>query len=1662
MEPAPDADRGASEDVNDFLLRVRELGDKRDKEDEERTRKLEEQILQGRRERQARRAERARSISPTKDSPGPFDASLIADAARASPTPSHSIEPPLTLRPSSRKEDPDITPASHDIGDTDMAKPDDLPRPASRTAATSFSSTRPLSWKQRPGSRDPDAGSVPSPTFAKSTLPAVGKDEPPAHDAESSVSRNSIAQSLGSKDPSWFRQTADRGIGSPAYRRAQDSSVSDVSLMSGNTRLPGFSRESTIDSERSTNNDYGSERSRSPSRASSIYGTGTTTSSLGNRYSSVSSVSTAGGLGSPVPLSSSQRMESRGSFSNAGDSQPADRFAMSPSQGRLASDRPSSPTKGLGGFVQSAMMRRSDSVSKRWSAQSTGRGSISKPAIQTPTTLSREASDETPQLPNSRPSSSHSEATVVRHATAGKGEFVEPSKPPSRGGLPNDGFVKPSLPSRPLSRSDSISASGDKSSDLPTSPSKTMEPRRWSPTKSTWLESALNKPDSPKPKAHAPQEPEWKREIHRLKQNKASVDLGRPGSPGSFLQKENQLPPRSRDGPAQSPTGVGKREPPSPVKSDGPSLGTAPEPDNGGLRIQTSTNRSQPPEKPQKLDGWKSSSISSPKERGGSPAASSPVGSQKSSESHRTPTLDGLPSKSKPQTPPVTDFRANLRRREIPDDNSSKNEPEFKNVFGKLRRTETKNYVAPDLLKDNILRGKAGLNQTGGPKKNERVDDFKQSILKTKEAMKAGGGSIRRPTISDGGSGESEKPSPPVPEAITRRRALTKSGSISNNVLGADSLKSPKEPKSPSFESETKLSTFTPSNPPSPDKSIPPTVGAGFITPELKSTTKSSSMDSPESAAKTGIAKSVRKLPSEDLADRSAKIDPPSSLSSHKPASSTALHSDIRGPGVVSTLDPPSSLKSQQGEARAGTGKLAERLNPALAGILSRGPPPAKTESSGAANDSSSSISSRVVESSQSSTPAKLTHATKSRAKGPKRRLPQTAKSSGAPQRNEDSSPPKAESPTIQSPPDVRPINNNKSPADTSSPADDDVPTFLKQLRARQSKADISAASLNERNTSVDKPTVSSKSPALRKFTPTSNESKDGPTGGLEFLPATTYVEPESPSPPRPALRRNTSSDYFKLDRKPSPPPKTASITSPKISSSPESPQVSSNPRSLGGKEQIRSMDAETGQSAGSYKPSPLPSPLQQKNLPSSLPQRTSSPPVPRKPSNSVASRPKAPSISSKPSPFPEAAEAANLFSTFFDAAPKASDKVEVDPQTVLNSRPDVFPKITTLSTQIWEITGDGKRKDLPANQGYILYEGSMYLCVHVYEAAGGSKTTQVNLWCGDDVSEAAIEDAQLFARRVAKDNGSKLELVKQGKEAPSFIQALGGIIITRRGSSSRANSSAMYMLCGRRHMGQVAFDEVELAAKSLCSGFPFLISTAHGKLYLWQGRGSTADELGCARLIGMDIGLTGEIEEVIEGKEPAGFFDIFPDTSSSSGGSGQFELTNNVDHWKHKPNNEKYCCRLYRVDHELGQRFGSGFWSRRGTSSPVARPKDIIQEISPFCQRDLDAGHVHILDMFFEIFVIVGANANARSAEFASALVFAQEYSIMAVSLQDRPFIPKGSVVMHGLPDECKQAFRKWDERVGSGRRDAGSLGLKKGARTGVVPLNAAIEAIR
>src|SRR6266498_626373 len=206
------------------------------------------------------------------------------------------------------------------------------------------------------------------------------------------------------------------------------------------------------------------------------------------------------------------------------------------------------------------------------------------------------------------------------------------------------------------------------------------------------------------------------------------------------------------------------------------------------------------------------------------------------------------------------------------------------------------------------------------------------------------------------------------------------------------------------------------------------------------------------------------------------------------------------------------------------------------------------------------------------------------------------------------------------------------------------------------------------------------------------------------------------------------------------------------------------------------------------------------------------------------------------------------------------------------------------------------------------------------------------------------------------------------------------------------------------------------------------------------------------------DLGLTGEFEELTEEAEALSFFEAFPDNNSQS-------VPKSSQNWAQKSMHSKYSCRLFRIEHLQRQQFGSSFWSRRG--SPPPETAAAITEINPFCQSDLEPQNIYVLDAFFEIYVyvtfnssqlklqgmlihvhrIVGNQSQTKSAEFVTAMLFAQEYGILAASLQDRPFTPASSVVLGGIPKDATASFRKWND---DGNKD----------NLIVVELNAAVEA--
>jgi hypothetical protein len=351
------------------------------------------------------------------------------------------------------------------------------------------------------------------------------------------------------------------------------------------------------------------------------------------------------------------------------------------------------------------------------------------------------------------------------------------------------------------------------------------------------------------------------------------------------------------------------------------------------------------------------------------------------------------------------------------------------------------------------------------------------------------------------------------------------------------------------------------------------------------------------------------------------------------------------------------------------------------------------------------------------------------------------------------------------------------------------------------------------------------------------------------------------------------------------------------------------------------------------------------------------------------------------------------MFADFFDEAPVTESRLpeSIDTVHILRTPPlDLGPagKIRTLRKQIQEVTGDGKLSPISPHEEHILFQDSMYLCTHIFGDSKGLKYTNVYLWAGNGVAEPTVEDVQLFAKNYAKQNQGKLLTIRQGQEPPSFFDALGGIVITRRGAAPAAKE---FMLCGRRHIGHLAFDEVESSLKSLCSAFPYLVSTSSGKMYLWKGRGCSAEELSGARLMGMDLAPAGDFTEVDEGSESQEFINSFPPPAVPAKGPA---IPRSADHWRYKATSEKYRARLYKIEQTQGPsgwgqalQVSSSFFAtlrRPSWSAPNAeqRPQTpvtpktpggltmSVKEIMPFSQRDLEPESIYVLDAFFEMYM--------------------------------------------------------------------------------------------
>ena len=1456
-------------------------------------------------------------------------------------------------------------------GDTETPISDSSSLPTDPSSFTPPSRSGTLVWQQRPSSKTRTV----MPTESKKPNPPKSKlDAASASDVE--VSRSQITQSLGSKDPKWFRQTPDRGLGSLAYMKADNDNAMSILSPRENTRLPGMSRESTVEPEKESSPRTQSVRSNSPSRENSLRGS----KALSQRFSA-SAIASPMPLGSPLPTLDSHRLEPPTSEMAASSSQEKEStssrgIAMSPSQGRLfqdRGDRPPSPTKGLGGFVQSAMLKRSESVSKRRSVQaglglsrgnsiaSNRSGHDGSRAVMNiiNSRESKIASRETSPILISRlgPGMATSTASEIRETNEAQ---VSANEVAACVAESHDDFIKPALPNNSrLSPKDINSQSFPlefPTKSPPKTPNQSVDTNKQAPSKASWLQTALNRSDSPMQKAVQPSQPSWMVEVNRAKQLRGGVDHERSAT-SKELATEGIIQPSSIGSDIKYSSLIDR------TGTHSPQATSQDRARSGDIPLEKQSLSSSV-KKEDEIDHIGTTTKFSKANTAGKELGSAETDTASKMASVPSPIAESIKksiaTKTKPLTPPKKDFRSNLKSRQIPGDKKQEEEPEFKNVFGKLKRTQTQNYVAPDELKDNIKRGKAGLVVTGGPKKTERRDELKESISRKKEEIKTGGPTNLSGKISD--RGDANIPENTASDIIARKiglggleNALETSPSPTSTDLKVPETKSMKkvEIEKPIYIRE-KQSTVPGRMQTEPTKSgkladrynpnlagmlsrglSPLSGGAGYL--NVVETPKSANYPNDRSILASRQA-SDEKLASTQLshATKGRARGPKRRL-----PTSVKLESSLESKGVDREHDLQENVVvTTETHLTASTPK-GELLR---TGIIAR------PMSSNSIENNQESLFTPLI---KPVTPTKKAVLDKFKSLPPQ--SPSLLSQSSTPTKTSSLSPNQMPKSSPASPHVRKP-----STKIIHSPQAITIPTSQSEINVSPQpiEVEVASAAMAMQPISVSLPLKSEKSTPQEKVS--SNLRSQ--------LSVSQSFQRHPPEKTENVLTSGADRDGPPYDsgsprpQKPNPPIKTSTRKDKDaaIQAAGFGEQIAKDLVGLGIRSSPGDLNTPNTHHLG------LQSPMQS-------PTETSRPlPLPPKKPQSIAGRvvsSNAPSLTQLPkeSSSPEVVQTYRLITEIFGKTPISKTKVNIETHKVLSSRvsSNDSDKIKTLRKQIWQISGDGKKMDIASDQEHILYDENMYLCTHVFGAGAlGTRTTETYFWHGDEVPSSAIEDAQLFARKAAKDNNGKLIILPQGKETSNFFHALGGIVITRHGYSGT------YMLCGRRHVGQIAFDEVPFTVGSLCSGFPYIISAPFGKLYLWKGKGSGADELGCARLIGMDLGLTGEIEEVEEGNEPEDFWKAFPDRTKPASPIGD-------NYWHLKPSCDNFDTHLFFVEVEApppksssGLTFG---WARRGSAvseNCVAK----ITEIHPFTQSDLKVMGVFVLDTFFEIFMYVAA----------------------------------------------------------------------------------------
>jgi hypothetical protein len=253
---------------------------------------------------------------------------------------------------------------------------------------------------------------------------------------------------------------------------------------------------------------------------------------------------------------------------------------------------------------------------------------------------------------------------------------------------------------------------------------------------------------------------------------------------------------------------------------------------------------------------------------------------------------------------------------------------------------------------------------------------------------------------------------------------------------------------------------------------------------------------------------------------------------------------------------------------------------------------------------------------------------------------------------------------------------------------------------------------------------------------------------------------------------------------------------------------------------------------------------------------------------------------------------------------------------------------------------------------------------------------------------------------------------VVQGKEPTHFLTIFKGKMIIYSGGTASAfknksdadsydtDGTSLFHVKGTNANNTRAV-QIEESASRLNSGDAFILKTPE-TVFCWYGKGCSADERKAAKVLAEQMKngtMFRTVTEVEEGSETTKFWGFI-------GGKQEYATTKDMSEAPRDP-------RLYSCSNATGQ--------------------VVVEEIFDFCQDDLDNSDVFLLDVWSEVYVWLGKNANPD--EKKQGMTVAQQFvQKSGTRSADTPIVlvPSGQE-----PPMFTSAFLGWDTTIAAGYED-------------------------